>query len=75
MIKKLIPGLLPLLVFILADELWGMKVGLVVAVSIGLIELAVTFIREKKLERFVLLDTILLLLLSGLSYLFDNDIF
>ena len=75
MIKKLIPGLLPLLVFILADELWGMKVGLVVAVSIGLIELAVTFIREKKLERFVLLDTLLLLLLSGLSYLFDNDIF
>ena len=52
-----------------------MKVGLVVAVSIGLIELAVTFIREKKLERFVLLDTLLLLLLSGLSYLFDNDIF
>ena len=75
MIKKLIPGLLPLLVFILADELWGMKVGLAVAVSIGLIELVVTFIREKKLERFVLLDTLLLLLLSGLSYLFDNDIF
>ncbi len=75
MIKKLIPGLLPLLVFILADEFWGMKVGLAVAVSIGLIELAVTYFREKKLERFVLLDTLLLLLLSGLSYLFDNDIF
>lgn len=75
MIKKLIPGLLPLLVFILADEFWGMKAGLAVAVSIGSIELAASYVREKKLDRFVLLDTLLLLLLSGLSYLFDNDIF
>ncbi|MCK9411186.1 MAG: NUDIX domain-containing protein [Prolixibacteraceae bacterium] len=75
MIKKLIPGLIPLLVFILADEFWGMKVGLTVAVSIGLVELLITFIREKKLDRFVLLDTLLLVLLSALSYLFENEIF
>jgi len=75
LIKKLIPGLIPLLVFILADEFWGMKVGLAVAVSIGLVELLITFIREKKLDRFVLLDTLLLVLLSALSYLFENEIF
>ena len=75
MIKKLIPGLIPLLVFILADEFWGMKVGLAVAVSIGLVELLITYFREKKLDRFILLDTLLLVLLSSLSYLFDNEIF
>ena len=75
MIKKLIPGLIPLLVFILADEFWGMKVGLVVAVSIGIIELLIAWYRERKLDRFVLLDTLLLLLLSALSYLFENEIF
>jgi len=75
LIKKLIPGLVPLLVFILADEIWGMKVGLVVAVSIGLIEMLVTWIRERKLDQFVLLDTLLLFLLSALSYLFENEIF
>lgn len=75
MIKKLIPGLVPLLVFILADEIWGMKVGLAVAVSIGVIELIITWIREKKLDRFVLLDTLLLILLSALSFLFENEIF
>lgn len=64
-----------MLVFILADEFWGMKVGLVVAVTIGLIEMLVTFIREKKLDRFVLMDTVLLLFLSALSYLFENEIF
>ena len=67
--------MVPLLVFILADEFWGMKVGLAVAVSTGLIELLVTYIREKKLDRFVILDTLLLLFLSALSYLFDNEIF
>jgi len=67
--------LIPLLVFILADEIWGMKVGLAVAVGVGLIEMLVTWIREKKLDRFVLLDTLLLILLSSLSYLFENDIF
>ena len=75
MIKKLIPGLIPLLVFILADEFWGMKVGLAVAVAIGLAEMLFTWIREKKLDRFVLLDTLLLIFLSSLSYLFENEIF
>jgi isopentenyldiphosphate isomerase/intracellular septation protein A len=75
LIKKLIPGLIPLLVFILADEFWGMKVGLAVAVTIGLAELFFTWIREKKLDRFVLLDTLLLVFLSSLSYLFENEIF
>jgi isopentenyldiphosphate isomerase/intracellular septation protein A len=75
LIKKLIPGLIPLLVFILADEIWGMKVGLIVAVSIGIVELLIAWFRERKLDRFVLLDTLLLLLLSALSYLFENEIF
>jgi isopentenyldiphosphate isomerase/intracellular septation protein A len=75
LLKKLIPGLIPLLAYILADELWGMKVGLVVAVSIAIVELMVTFIREKRLDNFVLLDILLLFALSGLSYLFENDIF
>jgi isopentenyldiphosphate isomerase/intracellular septation protein A len=75
LLKKLIPGLIPLLAYILADELWGMKVGLVVAVSIAVIELLVTYLREKRLDRFVLLDILLLFALSSLSYLFENDIF
>jgi isopentenyldiphosphate isomerase/intracellular septation protein A len=75
LIKKLIPGLIPLLVFIVADEIWGMKVGLVVAVSIGLVEILITWIREKRIDNFVLLDMFLLFVLSSLSYLFENEIF
>lgn len=46
-----------------------------VAVSTGLIEMLVTWIREKRLDSFVLLDMFLLFILSALSYLFENEIF
>ena len=52
-----------------------MKVGLVVALLIGVGEMGFTWIREKRLDRFVLLDTALLVALSGISILLENEIF
>ena len=75
LIKKLLPGFIPLFVFIIADEVWGMKVGLVVALVTGIGEMTITFIREKRLDKFVLLDTALLVALSCVSYLLENDLF
>lgn len=75
LLKKLLPGFIPLFVFIIADEFWGMKVGVAVALLIGIGEMGFTFIREKRLDRFVMLDTALLVGLSGISILLDNDIF
>ncbi len=75
LLKTLAPGFLPLLVFIAADALWGTDVGLVVAVVSGIIELAVSYAREKILDRFVLLDTLLIVLMGGVSLLLRNDIF
>ncbi len=46
-----------------------------VALLIGLGEMAFTYFREKRLDRFVLLDTGLLVALSGVSILLENDIF
>jgi len=71
----LLPGFIPLFVFIIADEFWGMKVGLIVALLIGLGEMGFTWFREKRLDRFVLLDTALLVALSGVSILLENEIF
>lgn len=75
LLKKLLPGFIPLFVFIIADEFWGMKVGIIVALLIGLGEMGLTWFREKRLDRFVLLDTALLVALSGVSILLENDIF
>ncbi|MFH2095329.1 MAG: NUDIX hydrolase, partial [Bacteroidota bacterium] len=57
LLKKLLPGFLPLFVFIAADEIWGTEVGLIVAVVFGMGQLVFTLIREKRLDKFVLFDT------------------
>lgn len=75
LIKSLLPGLIPLLAFIIADELWGTKIGLYVALLIGIIELVYTYIKTKKIEKFILTDTLLLIVLGAISILLENEIF
>ena len=75
LLKVLAPGFLPLLVFIAADALWGTTVGLAVAVASGIVELGVSRVREKSWDRFVLLDTLLITAMGGISLLLANDIF
>lgn len=75
LIKKLLPGFIPLFVFIAADEIWGTKVGLIVAIVVGITEFAYTYIKDKKFDQFILLDTGLLVILGGISILLHNEIF
>lgn len=75
LLKKLLPGLLPLFIFILADEIWGTKVGLYVALGFGVSELVYYYIKDRKIDTFVLLDTGLLLALGAVSIALENDIF
>jgi isopentenyldiphosphate isomerase/intracellular septation protein A len=75
LLKKLLPGFIPLFVFIAADEIWGTKVGLIVALAVGLFELVYTYFKEKRFDKFILLDTALLLALGGVSLLLHNEIF
>ena len=73
--KKLLPGLLPIFVFILVDELWSTEAGVVVAVVFGVGQLGYVFIREKRFERFVFYDTALLVALGGISIALNDEIF
>jgi len=75
LLKKLLPGFIPLFVFIAADEIWGTKIGLFVAVGVGIAEMLWIAIKEKRFEKFVLFDTLLLVILGAVSILLDNDIF
>jgi isopentenyldiphosphate isomerase/intracellular septation protein A len=74
-LKKLLPGLLPLFIFILADEIWGTKVGLYVALVFGIGEFLFYYLRDKKIDGFILLDTGLLIVLGGVSIALENDLF
>ena len=73
--KKLLPGLLPIFVFILVDEFWSTEAGLVVAVVFGVGQLGYVFIREKRFDRFVFFDTALLVALGGISIALKDEIF
>lgn len=75
LLKKLLPGFIPLFVFIAADEIWGTKIGLFVAIGVGILEMLWIAVKEKRFEKFVLFDTLLLIVLGGISILLDNDIF
>jgi isopentenyldiphosphate isomerase/intracellular septation protein A len=75
LLKSLAPGFLPLIIFILADAVWGTRIGLIVAVAVGIVEFAVSYIREKVVDKFLLLDIGLIVVLGAVSVALDNDIF
>jgi isopentenyldiphosphate isomerase/intracellular septation protein A len=75
LLKKLLPGFIPLFVFIAIDEIWGTRAGLVAALVIGVGEMVWIWIKEKRFDRFVLFDTGLLFVLGSVSIWLDNDIF
>lgn len=75
LLKKLLPGFIPLFVFIAIDEIWGTRAGLVAALVIGVGEMIWIWIKEKRFDRFVLFDTSLLFVLGSVSIWLDNDIF
>lgn len=75
LLMQLLPGFLPLLAFILADELWGTKIGLMVAITSGVAELIYYWIKDKRFDKFILLDTGLIIVLGGVSLVLENDVF
>jgi isopentenyldiphosphate isomerase/intracellular septation protein A len=73
--KNFTLGFLPLLVFIIADEFFGLTTGLITAIVFGILQFLFTFIKEKRLDLFILSDTGLIILLGLISLSFKNEIF
>lgn len=72
-LSKLLPGLLPLIVFIAADEIFGPVIGIAVALGFGIVQLIYMRIRQKVWDRFVLIDTALLLALGAVSLTLEDE--
>lgn len=75
LLLQLLPGFIPLFAFIIADEVWGTKTGLITAIVLGIIELAYYWIKDRKFEKFVLLDTLLIIVLGVISIILENEVF
>jgi isopentenyldiphosphate isomerase len=75
LLLQLLPGFIPLFVFIIADEIWGTKIGLIVAIAFGVGELIYTWVKDRKFDKFILFDTLLIIALGLVSIVLDNDVF
>jgi len=75
LVKSLLPGLLPLVVFVAAGAVFGDTVGLVVGVAVGVAEFVYMLVRQRKADPFVAGDTVLIAVAGGLSLALRNDIF
>jgi intracellular septation protein A/isopentenyldiphosphate isomerase len=75
LLKSLLPSFVPLLVYVAADALFGEKIGLLVGVGVGIVEFVVTFIKDRKPDPFVAVDTLLLAAAGAVSLASGNDIF
>ncbi len=71
--SKLLPGLLPLIVYFIADEFLGPEIGIAVALGFGIVQLFYIRFRQKKWDRFVLFDTALLIVLGVVSFLLEDE--
>ena len=69
---KLLPGMLPLILFVVVELIWGTTAGLLAALILGSVQLMWFWFREGRFDKFVLGDMGFLILLGGLALLFDN---
>ncbi|MBN1499414.1 MAG: NUDIX domain-containing protein [Spirochaetes bacterium] len=74
-IKSMLPGLLPLLVFIIFDAFFEPDTAVIAAVVFSLMELGYHFFRYRKFEKFVLFDIILISVLGVISVSTNNPLF
>ncbi len=83
LIKNIALSFIPLFIFIAADEFFGRRFGettgtryaLITAIVIGIGQAIYILLKEKRLDKMVLLDTGLIILLGGISIFSGNDLF
>lgn len=75
LLLMMLPGLLPLLVYVVASEVWGDLVGLWVGVGLGAAEFVFLLLVRRRLDWFVLGDTALLVALGLISIGLDDAVF
>jgi intracellular septation protein A len=83
LIKNMLLSFLPLLLFVAAEEYLSnhfpeqeaTRYALILAISLGIIQTAYVWVKEKRLDKMLLMDTGLIVLLGGVSLFSGNDLF
>ena len=64
--------MLPLLLFVVVELVWGTTAGLIAALILGVLQLCWYWFRERRVDKFVLADIGFMVILGGLAILFSN---
>ncbi len=75
LLKNFAIGFIPIFIFILVDEFYGTKAGLIVAIVAGLLYMIYYYIRFRRIEKMILFDTALILLMGSVSLILQNELF
>lgn len=70
-----LPGFAPILLYIAVDSLCGETAGLAAGVALGLGEFFVILIKERRVDAFSLVDTILLVAMGALSWALSDPVY
>jgi isopentenyldiphosphate isomerase len=75
LLKNFALGFIPLFIFIIADEIWGTEIGLIVAIISGILQMLITYIIQRNFDKMIAFDTGLIILFGGISIAFNDDLF
>ena len=74
-LKQLLPGIIPILVYIVADTIFGELWGMIIAAGLSVVELTIIYFKSKVADKFVLFDLALVAVFGGISIISNNPIF
>jgi isopentenyldiphosphate isomerase/intracellular septation protein A len=70
-----LPGFAPILLYIAVDSFFGETAGLVAGVALGLGEFFVILFKERRVDAFSLVDTVLLVAMGALSWALSDPVY
>jgi isopentenyldiphosphate isomerase len=71
--RSIAPGLMPLIVLIVAELIWGIMVGIIAAACFSVTELLWHLLKHKKFEKSVLLDFGIIAILGVVAYFIEGE--
>ena len=66
---------IPIIVFWVVEENWGLQAGIIAALIAGILEVGYWWIKEKRLDKIALFSTVLIILMGIISYFTQSSFF
>ena len=73
--KSLLPSFILILLYFIAEEFFGPKIGLIAVIVLGAGEFFYSWIREKRINKMTLFNTLFFIALAAISVLLEGTSF